>query len=417
MRFCPKCSLKIKANIEQCPICKVELLFCAEDEEVTARPSEKGEHNQKVINKSPASSPQKTPPAQEPTTPPEMRPDTAQSEVHPTEDLTVLTRELKSLEDHLVHIEKTIELDSSKDDIIRSSVVDLESKINKIEKKLADLEAFPHDRLEKIEAEIARLSSNSTFIHQEVDNEKNRSTPLESHPETSASPDESIPSRDFSSRDAGFPEEEISFAEDPQDDFVGTFRSSIKDDEPSPRERKRKLPIVLPLLALLLIAVWLAFYYSKPRKEEIQEALIAEKIVLPTLPKTAEVKPENNTPPATAADKGKSGVAKRSTLIPPVPEKPTPKTSQKATAAAQAPLKGSGYTVNVGSFKDKDLALTLTTQLREKGYAALMSASKDKQFYRVGVGAFSTQNEARAYAAVLEKKEKLPTFVTRINQP
>jgi hypothetical protein len=46
-----------------------------------------------------------------------------------------------------------------------------------------------------------------------------------------------------------------------------------------------------------------------------------------------------------------------------------------------------------------------------------MSPSKDKQFYRVKVGAFSTKKEALAYASVLEKKEKLPTFVTQINQP
>jgi len=33
MKFCPKCSLKIKGNVTQCPICKVELLSCAEDDE------------------------------------------------------------------------------------------------------------------------------------------------------------------------------------------------------------------------------------------------------------------------------------------------------------------------------------------------------------------------------------------------
>jgi len=83
MRFCPKCSLKIKANIEQCPICKVELLFCAEDEDVTAHLSEKEEHKQKVIEKSPASTPHSTPPPQEHAAPAEMRPGTTQSDVPP----------------------------------------------------------------------------------------------------------------------------------------------------------------------------------------------------------------------------------------------------------------------------------------------------------------------------------------------
>ena len=76
MRFCPKCSLKIKANIEQCPICKVELLSCADDEDVTAHLSKKGEHNKKASDESPAPPPLKAPPAQEPATPAQMKPDT-----------------------------------------------------------------------------------------------------------------------------------------------------------------------------------------------------------------------------------------------------------------------------------------------------------------------------------------------------
>jgi cell division septation protein DedD len=420
MRFCPKCSLKIKANIEQCPICKVELLSCADDEDVTAHLSKKGEHTKKAVEESPAPSPLKAPPAQEPATPAQMKPDTAKNEVPPAEDLTILSRKLKSLEDHLVHIEKTIEINSSKDDIIRSSIVDLESKITKLEKTLADQEAVPPDRLKHIEAEIVRLSSSSTSIHQDEDTITTGSTPLASLPEMPAPSTESLPSPDFSSQDTGFSEEEITFAEDTQDDFEETFEPTIADklaDKLSPRERKRKLPIVLPLIALILIAAWLAFYYAKPRTEEMQEKVVAEKIVLPTTPKTTPVQPEKNTLPAPAADTVKSGEEQESALTPPVPAKQPPKTSQKTPAAAKTPLNGSGYTVRVGAFKDKALARSLTTQLREKGYSALMSPSKDKQFYRVKVGAFSTKKEALAYASVLEKKEKLPTFVTQINQP
>jgi len=417
MRFCPKCSLKIKANIEQCPICKVELLFCAEDEDVTAHLSEKEEHEQKVIEANPASTPDSAPPAQEPAAPAaEMGPDTTQSDVlPPTEDLTVLTRKIKSLEDHLVHIEKTIEINSTKDDIIRSSIVDLESKITKLDKTVADLDSFPQDRLEKIEAEVARLSSDSTSAHQDVDNKKTTTTPFESPSEIPAPSDEGVPSPHFSSGDTGFPEEEISFSGDTQDDFEGTFTSSI-EKQPSVRERKRKLPMVLPLIALLLIAVWLAFYYSKPREEEMQETVVADNIIVPTLPKTAEGQPEKNST-VVPADMGKTGKEKAAALTTPPPDKKPSKTAQKTSAPAKTPLNGSGFTVNVGSFKDKALALSLTTRLQKNGYSALMSPSKDKQFYRVKVGAFSTQKEARAYASVLEKKEKLPTFVTQINQP
>jgi len=416
MRFCPKCSLKIKANIEQCPICKVELLFCAEDEDVTAHLSQKGDPQQKVTEKSPAPPSHTAPPAQEPTTPAPVKPDTMQSSaLPPTEDLAVLTRKLKSLEDHLVHIEKTIEINSTKDDIIRSSIVDLESKITKLDKALADLESFPHDRLEKIEAEIAHLSSNSTSVNQDLGNKETTSTPLESPPEIPAPSDERIPFSDFSSRDTSFPEGEISFAGDTQDDFERTFVASI-EDQPSVRERKRKLPIVLPLIALLLIAVWLVFYYSKPREEDMQETVVSENIILPTPPKTTEGQPAKNSS-VISADSGKIAEEKGAALTTLPPDKKASKTAQKTPSAAQPSLNGSGYTVNVGSFKDKTLALTLTTRLQEKGYSALISPSKDKQFYRVKVGAFSTQKEARAYASVLEKKEKLPTLVTQINQP
>ena len=52
--------------------------------------------------------------------------------------------------------------------------------------------------------------------------------------------------------------------------------------------------------------------------------------------------------------------------------------------------------------------------MRNKGYPVLMSLSKEKNMYRVRIGAFSTVKEARAYASKFEKKEKVPTFITEI---
>jgi len=149
----------------------------------------------------------------------------------------------------------------------------------------------------------------------------------------------------------------------------------------------------------------------------MQETVVAEKIALPTIPKTSDLQPKKNIPATPAADSEKITPEKESALTPPPPDKKKPTTAPKTPATPKSPLNGSGYTVNVGSFKDKSLALSLTTRLQKKGYSALMSPSKDNQFYRVKVGAFSTQKEARDYALLLEKKEKLPTFVTQINQP
>ena len=417
MRFCPKCSLKIKANIEQCPICKVELLFCADDEDVTAPPPENEEHKHSGSKINQTSPPLKASPAQESPPSAEITPDTAQSNVPPPPDeLAVLRRKLKSLEDHLVHLEKTIEINASKDDIIRSSIVDLESKVTKLEKNLADQETPPQERLNTMEAEIARLSSSINTMHHNADNQTSSMKPSEMHPEIPPPSHERVPFSDFSSPDTGFSEEEITFPEDAADDFEETFESTPPGQR-SIRTRKRKLPVVLPLIALLLIALWLVFYYAKPRTGEMQEKVVSEKIVLPTISKTTEDQPEKNIPTTPTADREKVGQEKASSLTPPPPDKKTPKNTQKATPPSPPPLNGSGYTVNVGSFKDKSLARSLTTRLQEKGYSALMSPSKDKQFYRVKVGAFSTQQEARDYASRLEKKEKLPTFVTQINQP
>ncbi len=79
--------------------------------------------------------------------------------------------------------------------------------------------------------------------------------------------------------------------------------------------------------------------------------------------------------------------------------------------------KVSGYTVNVGSFKDKNRALALAKKLRGEGYSAVMSRSKDKKMYRVSVGAFLSYKEALSYSTTLEKKEKLPTFIAKTNMP
>lgn len=415
MRFCPKCSLKIKAAIDRCPICKVELLSCAEDEEVRTPLSQRGETPHMVIDTSPAPSVSKDHAPRKTATPQAEEPDPVQSTAPPAEDLTVLARKLKSLEDHLLHIEKTIEIDASKDEIIRSSIVDLESKINKVEKTLAGLEAFSHDRLKKLEAEIARLSPNGTAPPLNSDRTGRGSTPFESRPETSAPYREIPPSGDFSFRETGFPKEEMSFSDSREGDFEGTFSSPPLGDEFSSRKRKRKLPVLLPLIALLLIFIWLAFYYSKPHKQDVQEALLAEKIVPPSPSTAGGIQPDTDITVKTA-EGGESAEEAVSALTPPSPEEETAPPPPQSPPAAPDTGKSGGYTVNVGAFTDKDLALRLTTRLREKGYAAIMSPSKDKRFYRVKVGAFATKQEARDFASILEKKEKLPTFVAQINQ-
>ncbi|MCK5421981.1 MAG: SPOR domain-containing protein, partial [Deltaproteobacteria bacterium] len=74
-----------------------------------------------------------------------------------------------------------------------------------------------------------------------------------------------------------------------------------------------------------------------------------------------------------------------------------------------------GYTINVGSFQDKKRAQNLTKKLLEKGYPALMFPSMKNKWYRVKIGAFSSFKDARKYAATLNEKENLITFITKID--
>lgn len=396
MRFCPKCSLKIKAHIDRCPICKVELLSCAEDEEAIKPLSQEDP-------RAPA--------------PPEARqPDSVQGITPPSEDLTVLTRKLKSIEDHLLHIEKTIELDAGRDEVIKSSIVDLECKINKVEKTISALESSSQNRLKKLEADVALLCADNTAPLEEADSSGRAGTPLETSPEPAPPAPELAPPRDFPIRGRDFSEEEMSFADTLEGDFEGTF-SSPPADEVSPRKRRRRLTtVLLPLTALLLVIAWLVYYYAAPRTQDLKEALLIEDTVLPSLPTDTVVQPGTGST-ETAADGGVPAESSQPVPAPRSPE-PLPALSPPETPPAPPPdsARSGGYTVNVGAFNDKELALKLTTRLREKGYAAIMSPSQDKRFYRVKVGAFSTKKEARDYASVLEKKEKLPTFVARINE-
>ncbi len=77
---------------------------------------------------------------------------------------------------------------------------------------------------------------------------------------------------------------------------------------------------------------------------------------------------------------------------------------------------GGKFTVQVGSFKEKQGAEKILNSYRLKGYPAYMSTVQDAQnqsWYRIKIGTFSKRDTAKEYFEVLKKKEKdINGFIT-----
>ena len=422
MRFCPKCSLKIKANIEKCPICKVELLSCADDEEHSTQPPDPKQADQSTSTGSDTPSLEKTVSAPE-TKPQQPAPPVPAST--PAQSVTgndELAQKIEQLTTQLTSIEKNLALINGKDAVIKKSVVDLEAKINKLEKQVVQQEPFPLDRLEALEQKMDQRTSLTTSTPASELQSPETNPPTRGNIQTLRSLAGKMTPQGFSSDENNFSEEETGFTKDENDDFSPAFQASeITLDEDSSSqvtsERKKKIPLLIPLIALALIAIWLGFYYAKPQNQQIETAIVTEEIApIPTSPNTEPLSGEEQQPLMTKNDETREVKEVAQPSPEPVEVKPTlTKTPPPAvkTVSDNPPR----FTINVGSFKDKKLATALTTRLRDNGYTALMSQSGPNDFYRVKVGAFPTIEEARTYAALLKKKEKLDTFVTSIDQP
>lgn len=424
MRFCPKCSLKIKANIEQCPICKVELLSCADDEEQALHVPQGEQSSQVVSNQESMVLPETNVPLMGGESKSDLIHSIDIPPSHVANDYDGLFQKVTELESHLKTIKSTLTLSISKNDVIKKSIVDLESKLSKVEKTIVQLETFPFDRLETIEKEIAHLQPHTNApSSSEMQSPELRPSPR-GYSQTRMAFTGRMSSQDFSSEDSTLSEEEVNFTKDDSDDFSPAFHPSdspLDDDMPHQVQKthKKKIPLFIPVLALLLIAAWLGFYYAKPRQQQIQtqKAIVAEPSTPPPPLQNTESFLKETLQPSVKNKAETTGINKA--------PQPSPETTEKRSTLSQDALpalkdpsdKSTAYTVNVGSFKDKNLALALTSQLNEKGYPAGMSLSKHNNFYRVKVGSFSTVEEARAYAADVEQKEKLPTFVTSLSQP
>lgn len=425
MRFCPKCSLKIKGDLTQCPICKVELLSCAEDEDIISRVT--GEDYQEQIATEVDSIFSTESDTQDGNQTTDLNEPVEQKAVDPsnhTDDYTDFKKRMGKLEKDLRPSHECIQ--NIEKDISRLSVqIDhLSADLESVKNNLKD----QHNKINKL-AEACTISlkiseeNRGKIKNLEVDHEKT-SSPLE----------ERQSQNDLLSEKIVISEEGFEFPESKDRDSETDYESIISplSDEgftPPVRERKFLSPlIIISLLAALIISSWFAFHYFKSPKQNAQKEIIALKSTpaptfnhsaLDSLPKSNKIKP-------TQKAKINNKVLKPQELgkKPPQSKKSTPDSkviSKKQSSPLKksktrlAPLsKTSGYTINVGSFRDRKRAYALTKKLQGNGYPALMSLSKKDNWYKVKIGAFSTFKEARAYANNLAKKEKFPAFISKI---
>jgi len=439
MKFCPKCSLKIKGNVTQCPICKVELLSCAEDaERIPGPPPEEEDQKHGTADTDPTPSTEIGTQDIEPNANFKV---TKQEKSADKSDYTMdypdLNDRIGKLEDGFKEIDSKLNISISQGEVFSNATTDLGSRITKADQALDKLKhalETPSEYMQQVEKEFSKLTLHINHIVKDLEIVKSNVTNLEAKlAKPSSSFEEMVTPGDLPIEKTENLGEGTSYPEHVEEDFGNEFEIHTPPSreeiftQPEPERRKFSLTIILILFAIVITS-WLGFYYFRSRNHESNKALITEKIAIsPILMKdivdaskrsavieqtskieTEEIKPKE-------AGENLSQEKSAFTTIKATEEKTTP--LKESTTRKTTLKKASGYTVNVGSFKDKNRALALTKKLRGEGYSAVMSTSKDKKMYRVSVGAFSSYKEALSYSTTLEKKKKLPTFIAKINMP
>jgi len=413
MKFCPKCSLKIKGDLNQCPICKVELLSCAEDEELTPQLINE-DHQQRIMDKKDIPSTKNHTQDKEHTIDTRKPlPKKAEDKTRKIEDYPDFVKKMSKLENRLNEIEDKFNIVSKKSDIFKIAMLDLESRISKLDQSLDEMKESLESSLKHtndIDGEFSKLEFRINHLDEDLESVKSNlkglqdkinrlseemrdkirnlesnlerlSLPLEERQIRNELPPERIITSD----------EKIEITDNKGKDFETEFESyssslsGLESTQPE-REKKKRYPLIIGILILtfFILSSLVASRYFKSQKQNPQKEVIVKRIEIPPISK--------------ALNKKKSLVSKE--------------TEMRRVNLKEA----GGYTINVGSFRNKEGADRLTKKLAEKGYPVLMLPSKNK-WYKVRVGAFPTIKEARAYAFIIKKKEKLPTFITEINKP
>ena len=439
MKFCPKCSLKIKGNVTQCPICKVELLSCAEDDErIPGSPPKEENQKHKTVETDPTPSTEIDTQDVEPNANFKVaKQEKSADKSDYTRDYPDLNDRIGKIEDGFKEIDNTLNISISQGEVFSNAATDLESRITKADQALDKIKhalETPSKYIQQVEKEISRLTLHMNHIVKDLEIVKSNVTNLEAKlAKPSSSFEEMATPGDLPIENTENQDEGTSFPEHVEEDFGNVFEihsPPSKEEiftQPEPERKRFSLTVILILFAII-ISSWLGFYYFKSRSHESNKELITEKIAISPILKKDIIDASKRSVAIEQTSKAETEEIKPKEAGEILSQEKSARTKTKETNGKPTPLKesktsqttlkkASGYTVNVGSFKDKNRALALTKKLRGGGYSAVMSTSKDKRMYRVSVGAFSSYKEALSYSTTLEKKKKLPTFIAKINTP
>jgi cell division septation protein DedD len=176
------------------------------------------------------------------------------------------------------------------------------------------------------------------------------------------------------------------------------------------RHRSRRLDWVWKSAAVVVVGVagaagWMA-YVTPPRPPVAETRPAGEETVLPA-PDAPDAPGPNLanlpiTPPETPVKAGLGGAATGAPglSVPPAPVGTSPSAATPLSTAP--PAEGKPYRVHVASFRSEEKVAPIVRQLRLKGVDAWFEQATDGSgWYRVFVGRFATEDEARAYASWL----------------
>lgn len=423
MRFCPKCSLKIKGTITQCPLCKVELLSCADDDEPNTVPPEKDQPSSSDREGKQVAQPFTTRgTTAPPSAPPIQNHQDISAVTAPPSGAAPRASRPSNLDQSLRNIEQQLSIRAAKEEVITRSLVELAARVSSIEKSLQDIKksaALSNLAIKKNEKENTRPAAQPPG---QVTGQMQHAAWEDFPPPGKTAP----PQHDAKASD--FPPPSLSAAQDNRDFFsepAGDFddrpeknnllTGSRSATRPSPRKTAYTLATVVLLLALLTA---LAFYYNSLQQKTDQQRVITEEISIPSPPEQGkEIPPEQGSGPRQDQKPGTM-----STREPPpesVPQvSPQKEIAQEPVLPQPEPQKArDAFSVCVGSFKDKANALALTSKLTNKGYPVHIDQLKNKALFRVQVGSFSDRKQALEMAHILAKKEQLPTAVITSAKP
>ena len=432
MKYCPKCSLKIRSNLSDCPICKVPLSHSTDDEDINNPHQNKAQPENLITRMAPPLSTNDNPQDIESTITLNKQRKIMNPEIA---DYADQANRIKNLENALKVIEGKLTTALKQSDMFKNTVIDLGTIVTKVDKSLKAVKqslSDPNQRIQHMEEDLSGLSLQIKQIKEDVAYAQHTIKNLEAHKWTSTSDAEiTKPSVDFLSGKIEISDEGIKFPESVGNDFGTAFETPIIPPEDdfffNHDNEKKSNRVIISAIAVLITLSFILFYCFKSEDTKSQNDSIAQQIETPPIPQ----KKANHTPPSDSKKDLAQNivVTERET---PSPRKPglKNKKNDKSIITSKAALNNqqsakinkkpaspvtknpSGYTINVASFKDKKRALNYTKKLSNKGYPVLMLPSKN--MFRVKVGAFSTLQEARVYAANLNRKEKINTFITSI---